>query len=84
MELAQLKGFGNYLHDIPLDFVYMMGRHIVIDVDNDLIFSAYHVGNSIGKALTEEYDVTEYLQTLVGYGSTFYCKKKYSCSRTSV
>ena len=40
----------------------MMGRHIVIDVDNDFIFSAYHAGNTIGKALTEEYDVTEYLK----------------------
>ena len=56
MELAQLKGFVNYLHDIPLDFVHMMGLHIVIDVDNDLIFSAYHTGNTIGKTLTEEYD----------------------------
>ena len=62
MELAQLKDFVNYVQDIPLDFLYMMGRHIVIDVDNDLIFSAYHAGNTIGKALTEEYDVTEYLK----------------------
>ena len=26
----------------------------------------------------------EILKTIVRYGSTFYCKKKYSCSRTSV
>ena len=62
MELAQLKGFVNYLQDIPLDFAYMMGQYIVIDVDNDLSFSAYHASNTIGKALTEEYDVTEYLK----------------------
>ena len=62
MELAQFKGFVNNLQDIPLDFVYMMGWHIVIDVDNDLIFSAYHAGNTIGKALPKEYDVTEYLK----------------------
>ena len=57
-----MKGFVKYLHDIPLDFVHMMSLHIVIDVDNDLIFSAYHAGNTIGTALTEEYDVTEYLK----------------------
>ena len=62
MDIAWLKGFVEQLQYIPLDFVHILSQHIAIDIDNSLVFSKYHARNAMGEVLTEDIDISAFLQ----------------------
>ena len=53
-------------NDMFLNFswriVHILSQHIAIDIDNSLVFSKYHARNAMGEVLTEDIDISAFLQ----------------------